>query len=236
MDREWLATQLEEGRSIESIARETGRHPSTLAYWVAKYGLRSHHAARHAAKGGIARDRLEALVGEGLSSRQIAARLEVSQATVRHWLRKHGLETQRATRRRLTEATLREPGVTDAIAFCSRHGTTQFRRRAEGGWRCLRCRAESVVARRRLVKATLVSEAGGACVLCGYARSMAALQFHHVDPAAKEFQIARHGVTRSIRAAKAEAEKCVLLCANCDAEVEAGVATMPSVPPDRSPG
>ena len=38
MDAAWLAEQLEAGRSIESIARETGRDPSTVAYWVNKYG------------------------------------------------------------------------------------------------------------------------------------------------------------------------------------------------------
>ena len=38
MDRETLAQWLAEGRSIESIARETGRAASTVAYWVNKYG------------------------------------------------------------------------------------------------------------------------------------------------------------------------------------------------------
>jgi len=34
------------------------------------------------------------------------------------------------------------------------------------------------------------------------------------------------GVTRSLARAKAEAEKCVLLCANCHAEVESGVRSL----------
>lgn len=103
-------------------------------------------------------------------------------------------------------------------------------------WRCLKCRAEAVVARRRSVKATLVAEAGGGCALCGYSRSMAALQFHHLDAAAKEFHISHRGVTRSIAAARAEARKCVLLCANCHAEVGAGVATIPEVASAVRPG
>ena len=45
MDRATLETQLAEGRSIESIARETGRAASTVAYWVNKHGLMSQHAA-----------------------------------------------------------------------------------------------------------------------------------------------------------------------------------------------
>jgi hypothetical protein len=32
MERDWLAAQLEAGRSIESIAREVEKNPSTVAY------------------------------------------------------------------------------------------------------------------------------------------------------------------------------------------------------------
>jgi transcriptional regulator with XRE-family HTH domain len=236
MDAGWLAEQLEAGRSIESIAVETGRSPSTVAYWVHKHGLQSQHAARHASKGGIGREVLETLVASGFSEREIASELGVSQATVRHWLLKHGLVTERAKRRRAIESQLSENGDGDATAVCPRHGSTLFRRRAEGGWRCLKCRAEAVVARRRAIKAALVKEAGGACVLCGYARSTAALHFHHLDPGAKEFHLSRHGVTRSIATARAEAAKCILLCANCHAEVEAGVATIPEAARPISPG
>lgn len=236
MEREWLAAQLGQGRSIESIAREIGRNPSTVAYWVNRHGLVSQHAAKHASKGGVPRESLASLVGEGLSGRQIAARLGVSQATVRHWLAKHGLRTDRAARRAVAAGALQSHVGPEATAICPRHGATRFRRRSEGGWRCLKCRAEAVVARRRAVKVALVAEAGGACALCGYDRSMAALQFHHRDPADKEFHIAQRGGARSISAARQEAAKCVLLCANCHAEVEAGLATIPPVAPDASPG
>jgi hypothetical protein len=52
--------------------------------------------------------------------------------------------------------------------------------------------------------------------------------FHHVDPGEKAFAFSRHGVTRSLAAARAEAAKCVLLCSNCHAEVEAGTAKLPA--------
>jgi 5-methylcytosine-specific restriction endonuclease McrA len=73
------------------------------------------------------------------------------------------------------------------------------------------------------MKAILVAEAGGACAECGYSRSVAALQFHHLDPAHKRFSVAGRGLTRSLAEARKEAQKCVLLCSNCHAEVEAGV-------------
>ena len=94
MEAGWLAQQLEAGRSIEAIARETGKAASTVAYWVNKHGLTSQHAPRHRAKGPIARERLEALDQDGRSIREIAVELGVSAATVRHWLRKHGLSTR----------------------------------------------------------------------------------------------------------------------------------------------
>jgi hypothetical protein len=73
------------------------------------------------------------------------------------------------------------------------------------------------------MKEILVAEAGGACALCGYSRCLAALEFHHRDPAAKRFSVAGRGVTRGMADARQEAQKCVLLCSNCHAEVEAGV-------------
>jgi transposase len=220
MDRVWLESELAKGRSIESIAREVGKDPSTVGYWVRKYGLSSRHADKHAARGGIDRDTLEALVVRGLSSYAIAGELGCCQATVRHWLKKHGLRTERA---RSSEA---QPDEIERT--CTIHGRTSFVRYGRTDhYRCLRCRKERVVARRRKVKEILVAEAGGACSLCGYARYAGALQFHHLDPAAKQFGLGMRGVARALERCRAEAAKCVLLCANCHAEVEGGVARLP---------
>jgi transposase len=221
VEKEWLAERLASGRSIEAIAREVGRHPSTVAYWANKHGLTSAHAARHTARGAVDPSVLSALVDQGLTTREIAARVDRSQSTVRHWLREHGLRTRRA----------REPRVEDvreAQRLCATHGVTTFVSYGPTDHlRCLLCRRERVKDRRRRVKAILVAEAGGACQLCGYDRSPAALHFHHVDPEQKSFGLALRGVARSLERCRAEARKCVLLCANCHAEVEAGVARLP---------
>ena len=109
MEEAWLRSRLESGRSIESIAREAGKAPSTVAYWVNKYGLHSRHAPQHAARGGIARERLEELVAEGLSIRAMALELSVSYSTVRHWLLEYELQTPRAVR--LAETAAARPLV-----------------------------------------------------------------------------------------------------------------------------
>jgi transposase-like protein len=220
MEAAWLAAQLEAGRSIESIARETGRAPSTVAYWVNKHGLASRHAPKHAARGGIDRDVLTALVERGKSIREIAAELDRSATAVRHWLAKFDLQTVGAARRLETS---HQPAV---VRECATHGWTTWVRTAAGRYRCKRCRIEAVSARRRRVKEILVGEAGGACRLCGYSRYAGALQFHHVDPTKKVFALSSRGLARSLAKAREEVVKCVLLCANCHAEVEAGIATI----------
>ena len=90
----------------------------------------------------------------------------------------------------------------------------------------MRCRSERVAEHRRRLKRMLVAEAGGRCVLCGYDRHPAALDFHHLDPSQKSFELSLRGVTRSARVLRAEARKRVLLCARCHSEVEAGVTSL----------
>lgn len=223
MDRKRLATWLAEGRSIEWIARETGRAASTVAYWVNKHGLSSRHTARHAPRGGIERERLQTLVEEGLSIRAIAERCSVSATTVRHWLRRHGLKTQPAHYARRDE-----PKRKEIVRECMTHGWGPFVRiGAPGRYRCARCNTEAVSERRRRVKELLVAEAGGRCVACGFDAYAGALQFHHRDPATKSFEVSRQGITRSLDRLREEAQKCVLLCANCHAMVEAGLLALP---------
>ena len=74
-----------------------------------------------------------------------------------------------------------------------------------------------------------VSYKGGRCVICGYDRCIEALEFHHLDPTQKDFGISSKGYTRSWGKVKEEADKCVLLCANCHREVHAGILQLPQV-------
>lgn len=223
MERDWLRRELARGRSIQSIASEIGRAPSTVSYWVNKYGLASHHARRVARRGGVERERLTALVERGLSIREIAGELKLSQSTIRHWLARYELRTQPAR-----YARRGQPAGAETVRECPRHGWATYRRTGpRGSFRCATCQMEAVSRRRRHVKSILIDEAGGACVICGYARYAGALHFHHLDPANKEFAIGGRGLTLSLSALRAESRKCALLCANCHAEVEGGVTRLP---------
>jgi 5-methylcytosine-specific restriction endonuclease McrA len=119
---------------------------------------------------------------------------------------------------------------TAQVRRCKRHGWVVFHLygAAKPGqrWRCKRCVGEAVTRRHQKVKRILVAEAGGCCAVCGYDRCVVNLHFHHVVPADKSF-----GVTvssgKSLDAYRAEARKCVLVCANCHGEIEAGLICSP---------
>ena len=171
------------------------------------------------------------LVAQGLTQREIATAVGRSTGTVRYWLRQHGLDAeQRQLRRGRAEA--RRGGSTELR--CPQHGSTTHVLERSGRVRCLKCRSEAVSRRRRKVKELLVAEAGGHCQLCGYDRCLAALQFHHVDPAQKSFGLGSRGLARSIDKARAEVAKCALLCSNCHAEVESGLISVTLAPLERT--
>jgi DNA-binding CsgD family transcriptional regulator len=221
MKRRFLEDCLAEGLSLEAIGRLAGRHPSTVSYWLKKHGLEARNAGRHSPKGGLKREELERLVNAGLTLREIADQLDRSVSTVRHWMGRHELKTAGHRRRRPTGDPSR------AEMACRRHGHTTFVREGRGYYRCGQCRIEAVSKRRQIVKRKLVEEAGGKCSVCEYARCQQALQFHHLDPSTKEFHLGDKGISRSLARSRAEARKCILLCANCHAEVEAGLVALP---------
>lgn len=220
-----LSAWIDAGLSLGEIGQLTERHPSTVGYWVAKHGLTANGRTKYAGRGGIDRDRLSRLVGSGRALREIAAELGVSVSTVRYWIGRYGLPSPIEIRRASITRTIAE-GRRTLRKECAKHGWTTFVVENSGRIRCRKCRMQAVSAWRRRAKAKLVAEAGGHCVKCGYDRCQAALQFHHLDPTDKAFALSNAGVPRSIEVLRAETAKCALLCANCHAEVESGVAVL----------
>ena len=91
--------------------------------------------------------------------------------------------------------------------------------------RSYRDRAEylkkAVSKRRRRIRQMALKYKGGKCEFCGYDRCDEALDFHHIDSKQKSFGLSADGLTRSWERVKAEADKCVLICANCHREEHA---------------
>ena len=102
---------------------------------------------------------------------------------------------------------------------CPKHGITEHVLQVNGSYKCKECRKDAVLDIRRRNKIKLVEYKGGKCEICGYDKCIDALEFHHLDPNEKDFGIA--GDTRCLEKLKSEADKCILLCANCHREIHA---------------
>lgn len=74
---------------------------------------------------------------------------------------------------------------------------------------------------RKEVKRRLIEYKGGKCQICGYNRCQDALDFHHLDPSQKDYNIS--GGTKSFNTLKSEVDKCILVCANCHREIHYGM-------------
>lgn len=116
------------------------------------------------------------------------------------------------------------------VRECKHHGFVEFGNYSSGSgrfkWFCKKCIAENVTRRHQKVRALLREEAGGRCAACGYDRCTYNLHFHHVEPSEKLFAV-NSGVGKALATCRAEAAKCVLVCANCHGEIEAGQISSP---------
>jgi len=85
---------------------------------------------------------------------------------------------------------------------------------------------------RKKTKNRLLEAFGNKCVVCGYNKCSAALEFHHVDPKTKSFGLgsARASI-KNWNSLIEEAKKCVVLCAICHREFHEGLIELPKTTP-----
>jgi len=66
----------------------------------------------------------------------------------------------------------------------------------------------------------LIELLGGKCSSCGYKKNFAALEFHHKIAGTKAFELDLRSLSnRTWEKVLDEVSKCILLCANCHAEL-----------------
>ena len=92
----------------------------------------------------------------------------------------------------------------------------------------------AVTKRRRKIKTLAIEYKGGKCQICGYVKYQGALDLHHIGE--KKFGIGDKGYTRSWEKVRSELDKCILVCANCHREIEAGIVQLPKVISDEKRG
>lgn len=82
-----------------------------------------------------------------------------------------------------------------------------------------------------MLKTKYIEDFGGKCLMCGYEKNVAALDFHHLDATTKKFGIGEYIRKMTIcekepqqmqelmdKEIRDELKKCVLLCKNCHME------------------
>lgn len=154
---------------------------------------------------------LEELVNQNLSSREIAKRLDMSQTNIRYWLKKFNLTTIKKSKDDLCKVCLICNINKSKAEFYTLANSKTFSY-------CISCERKRAIQRQQDFKIACVKYKGGKCIYCGYNKSFAALDFHHLDPNQKDFGIAQVKKLILNNEIKNELDKCILLCANCHRE------------------
>ena len=199
-----------------------------------KHGLKSTHAAKHAARAAASAARRSSSSWSAACRCARSARSSgCSFAAVQYWLDEVQPQDRappllaRATRRR-RPSTLRE---------CATHGWTVYVRSGARGLSTAVPHVRWGGSPRTGAASSeiLVEEAGGRCAASAATTPTSARSSSTISTRRqKRFRLARGGLTRPLEQVREEARKCVLLCGNCHAEVEAGLVEV-ALPAD-TPG
>ena len=155
------------------------------------------------------KEELVGMINDGMSSREIAKKINKSQTSVNYWIKKFNLRTNPSFYK--TEPKCTVCGEIDPGNFYGHYKST-----------CKKCFNKIQSDRFRSVRRAIVEEQGGKCSICGYNKYIGALEFHHLDPSKKD-PLYSSSKCWGIDRIRKEVENCVLLCSNCHREIEAGV-------------
>jgi transposase-like protein len=156
---------------------------------------------------------LKELVNRNLTIRAIAKETGLSPTSVRYWLDKFELKTSGGAAE--SGSTCKQCGAElsgKQTKFCSK----KCKNAKHARWENIR---ESMQARRIARKIHFVKLLGGKCD-CGYDKNLACLDFHHIDPTIKLFELSVNAMSsKSMKELESEAKKCKLVCRNCHGEI-----------------
>lgn len=85
---------------------------------------------------------------------------------------------------------------------------------------CKSCLKLQYLERHYAFKLKCVTYKGGKCEVCSYDKCLAALDFHHINPAKKKFSLAQRKHRSNWDIIQSELDKCRLLCCRCHREAE----------------
>jgi len=150
--------------------------------------------------------KLKTLVESGLSQPEIASKLNTTRGKVRYQLTKNNLITKHAKFGKTTPSYKCKCGEINKNNFYG-HKTSM----------CKKCHIDYTTQKGYRNRDLGISLLGGQCSVCGYKKSISALEFHHIEDENKDpsFKSLR-GWSKS--RLKNELKKCILLCSNCHRE------------------
>ena len=105
------------------------------------------------------------------------------------------------------------------VVICRLGGKTQNHNQKKGEV-CWTCQAKNA-RHQRMNK--LTGMLGGSCWICGYNKCTQGLDFHHMRPEEKSFQLSAREMQYAWERIWNEVQKCCLICCRCHREVHAGL-------------
>lgn len=169
---------------------------------------------------------LQECIDKKLSGNQIAKLVNKSANTISYWLTKFDLKT--------SHLSFKDKPLKDYCGerYCPRCNDKKplnefYNRRGKEGSSvyCKKCTSNQSLERQRELKLKCVEYKGGKCQIqgCGYNRYQGALEFHHLDPEEKDFNLGELKSYSFNDKVKKELDKCMLVCSNCHREIHGGV-------------
>lgn len=179
------------------------------------------------------KDVLQNFINNGLSLNKISKELNKSLTTIRYWVKKYGLTSQHKT---FKQQIKKEIGDYRYCPKCKENCNINefYKKRGvpNSSTYCKKCTTIQTLNRIQSLKRQMVEYKGGCCSICGYDRYMGSLEFHHLNPKEKDFNLSHMKKYTFDDKIKNELNKCILVCTNCHREIHAKIV----VPPGFEPG
>jgi transposase len=157
---------------------------------------------------------------EGMSLNQISKKEKKSLTTVRYWVKKYELSPNFES---IRYKKIIDYGEKRKCPKCNQDcNISQFynrRGKEYGSVYCKQCTNKQTLERQRNLKNEMIQYKGGKCEMCGYNKYSGALEFHHLNPSEKEFNLSNLKSYKFDEVIKNELDKCSLLCSNCHREI-----------------
>lgn len=162
------------------------------------------------------KEKLEKLINDGLSTREISKNIGKSQTTVRYWLKKFELKTINSTNDAFKK-------VKKCCKCKEIKNISEFYKKTDKYLQpyCKHCLNQIQIERWRKRKIEAIKYKGSCCVKCGARypdEPSCVFDFHHLQPEIKEMSWNELRLY-SDKKIKEELDKCILLCSNCHRKI-----------------